>query len=79
MQDIRDESLIQLTDYLVKNKEAAFRAKQVYAWLWKKNVPDFASMTNIPSSLRLLLQNNYTLQHVKIEKEQISKDLSRKY
>ncbi|MBO4581722.1 MAG: 23S rRNA (adenine(2503)-C(2))-methyltransferase RlmN [Bacteroidales bacterium] len=79
MQDIRDESLMQLTDFLVKNGEQAFRARQVYEWLWKKNAPDFASMTNISSALRQLLQNNYRLQHIKVAAEQISKDQSRKY
>ena len=70
MQDIRDESLMQLTDFLVKNGEQAFRARQVYEWLWKKNAPDFASMTNISSALRQLLQNNYRLQHIKVAAEQ---------
>lgn len=79
MQDIRTLSLNELSTFFLSCGEKSFRAKQVYEWLWKKNVVDFESMNNIPKSLQQVLKENFTLHHFTIAKEQISKDFSRKY
>ena len=39
--DIRQLSLEQLTDEIVKLGEKPYRAKQVHQWLWKKRAIDF--------------------------------------
>ena len=44
MQDIRTLSLNELSTFFLSCGEKSFRAKQVYEWLWKKNVVDFESM-----------------------------------
>jgi 23S rRNA (adenine2503-C2)-methyltransferase len=49
--DIRQLSLEQLTDEIVKLGEKPYRAKQVHQWLWKKRAIDFDQMTNLSSPL----------------------------
>ena len=73
-QDIRALSKERLKDYFVENGEKAFRAKQVYEWLWKKSAIDFDQMTNISLSTRKMLKENFDINAVKIDDLQISKD-----
>lgn len=79
MQDIRNVTLAQLTDFCLQNGEKAFRAKQVYEWVWKKHAASWEDMTNISLSLRQLLQAHYSICHAHIVLEQESRDRSRKY
>ena len=73
-QDIRALSKEKLKDYFVENGEKAFRAKQVYEWLWKKSATDFDQMTNISLSTRQMLKDNFNINAVKVDDLQISKD-----
>ena len=50
--DILGLTLPQLQQWLVDRGEAAFRAKQIYHWLYEKLVTDFSQMTNLPKALR---------------------------
>lgn len=72
--DILTLSLEEIKDFLIKKGEKAFRAKQIYEWLWKKPVNSFEGMTNISKDLRVLLNDNFIIQSVKVEDLQISKD-----
>ncbi|SFF14381.1 23S rRNA (adenine(2503)-C(2))-methyltransferase RlmN [Thermoflexibacter ruber] len=74
LKDIRKLSLEELKVFFVEQGEKAFRAKQVYEWLWKKSVTDFEQMTNLPVSLRMLMATHFTINPVTIAQEQISKD-----
>jgi 23S rRNA (adenine2503-C2)-methyltransferase len=74
MEDIRDITLVQLQDFLAAQGEKAFRAKQVYEWLWAKGVTDFDSMSNLSLSLRQMLKSNFTLYAITEDKQQISSD-----
>ena len=73
-QDILTLSLDEIKNFLTKKGEKAFRAKQIYEWLWKKPVGSFDSMTNLSKDLRDLLKENYTIQAIEIDNMQISKD-----
>ena len=72
--DILTLSLNEIKEFLVKKGEKAFRAKQIFEWLWKKPVNSFEGMTNISKELRTLLNENFVIQSVSIEDLQISKD-----
>jgi 23S rRNA (adenine2503-C2)-methyltransferase len=72
--DIRGLSLEELKNVLVEKGEKAFRAKQVYEWLWKKNAHSFDEMSNISKSLRDLLNNNFVINYAKAEHVQESND-----
>ncbi|MFP4025385.1 MAG: 23S rRNA (adenine(2503)-C(2))-methyltransferase RlmN [Thiohalospira sp.] len=72
--DILSLLLDDLKDFLIKNKEKPFRAKQIFEWLWSKHVTDFDEMTNLSKDLRELLKTNFYFQSVEIEHLQVSKD-----
>lgn len=64
----------ELIESLVGLGEKAFRAKQVYEWVWKKNVASFEEMTNLSKSLRETLSANYFIDHVELGEKQVSDD-----
>jgi 23S rRNA (adenine2503-C2)-methyltransferase len=72
--DILTLSLDEIKDFLIEKGEKAFRAKQIYEWLWKKPVNSFEGMTNISKDLRTLLNDNFVIQAVQVEDLQTSKD-----
>ncbi len=72
--DIRALGLEQLKETLVKHGEKAFRAKQVYEWLWVKSARSFDEMTNLSKDLRTMLNENFSINGVDILKAQKSND-----
>ncbi len=72
--DIRALSLEELKTIFVENGDKAFRAKQVYEWLWKKSARTFDEMSNLSKSTRELLNIHFVINAVKVEEMQISKD-----
>lgn len=72
--DILILSLKEIKEFLTGNGEKTFRAKQIYEWLWKKPVKSFDEMTNISKDLRILLNENFTIQSVQVHDLQISSD-----
>lgn len=54
--------------------EKAFRAKQIYEWLWTKNAHTLEEMSNLSKDLRAKLGEHYTIQPISIEEHQKSKD-----
>lgn len=72
--DIRQLSLDDIKDFFVSEGEQAFRAKQVYEWLWKKSAKDFDQMTNISLQTREKLKAHFDIKHVKVDQMQRSND-----
>jgi 23S rRNA (adenine2503-C2)-methyltransferase len=72
--DIRALTLQQLTHLFEEISEPAFRAKQVYDWLWAKGVVEFAQMSNLSKKLRDYLEENFTINAVQIHELQVSSD-----
>ena len=72
--DIRQLSLEQLTDEIVKLGEKPYRAKQVHQWLWKKIVIYFDQMTNLSKSFRKVIENNFIINALVLSEAQISSD-----
>ncbi len=72
--DIRRLSVDELTEHFKSRGEKAFRAKQVYHWLWQKSVTDFSEMTNLSKPLRELLDNEFSILPVSIAHQQKSND-----
>lgn len=73
-QDIRLLDLPEITKALAEMQEPAFRARQIYAWLWQKSARSFDEMTNLSVSLRAKLKEQFDIRPVEVHKEQISKD-----
>ncbi len=74
LKDIRQFSLPELTTWFKEEGEQAFRAKQVYSWLWQKSATDFDDMTNLSLGLRNKLKEQFDIKPVQVHKEQFSND-----
>ena len=72
--DIRTLSQEKLTAFFVEHGEKAFRAKQVYEWLWKKGARDFEGMTNLSKATRQMLDTHFMLRPVTLSNQQKSND-----
>lgn len=72
--DIRALSEAEIIDVLKQKGEAAFRAKQIYEWLWKKTAHTFDDMSNLSKPLREWLKENYSINAVHISDMQVSND-----
>ena len=60
MNNIYDYSLADLQLWMKENGESAFRAKQIFSWLYK-DIDDFSEMKNIPVSLKEKLNENFDI------------------
>jgi 23S rRNA (adenine2503-C2)-methyltransferase len=72
--DIRALTIDQLRDFFVKQGDKAFRGNQVYEWLWQKSAHNFEDMTNISLKTREMLQDNFVINHIKVDQMQRSSD-----
>ena len=72
--DILALTLPQLQQWLVERGEAAFRAKQIYDWLYAKLVIDFSQMTNLSQTLRQRLAEEASIGPAIVRSELHSKD-----
>jgi 23S rRNA (adenine2503-C2)-methyltransferase len=73
-QDIRALNLDQLKSVFKDMGEKAFRANQVYEWIWKKSAISFDEMSNLSKPLREALDNHFKINAVKINSSQVSSD-----
>ena len=72
--DIRALSKEQLRDFFVENQDKPFRGNQVYEWLWSKGAHSFEDMTNVSKETRIMLKNNFVINHIKVDTIQRSSD-----
>ena len=74
MQSIYDLSYEQLQDVLAGMGEKAYRAKQIYSWLYKKRITSFQEMSDVSKGLISKLEENYSLDTLKEVQKQVAKD-----
>lgn len=72
--DIRKLNLEELSQEFLNLGEKAFRAKQVYEWIWKKSAFDFEQMTNLSNDLRSKLDDQFVINNVTTKTKQVSSD-----
>ena len=72
--NIRTLTLDELKDFFKMNDMPAFRAKQVYEWLWKKSVSSFDEMRNVSKETIQFLNEHFVILHAKITESQKSAD-----
>lgn len=77
--DIRDLSNENIQQFVIEAGEKAFRAKQVYEWLWKKGVGSYDEMSNIGKSLQQALASAFTFNRATIAFERESSDKTVKF
>ncbi len=72
--DIRALTKEQLRDFFVSQGDKSFRGNQVYEWLWQKSAHSFETMTNLSKETRQMLEDNFVINHIKVDQMQRSKD-----
>lgn len=72
--DIRSLDLPQLQQHFTAMQEPAYRAKQVYQWLWEKSARNFEEMSNLSKDLRKKLSDAYLINAVEVNNSQFSND-----
>ncbi len=72
--DIRALSKEQLRSFFEESGDKAFRGNQVYEWLWNKGAHSFEDMTNISLTTRQMLEENFVINHIRVDQMQRSKD-----
>lgn len=77
--DIRTLSETELSTQLQALGQPAFRAKQIYQWLWQKRVLDVDAMSNVGKTLRQQLKDHYSFKDTAIASTQRSNDGTIKY
>ncbi|AQM59985.1 MULTISPECIES: 23S rRNA (adenine(2503)-C(2))-methyltransferase RlmN [Clostridium] len=73
MKNLLDFTLDEFSSWLKENGESAFRAKQVYSWIYKE-VWNFDDMRNLPKSLKEKLKENFKIVIPEIVEEFRSND-----
>ena len=58
MKNLLDFTLEELQSWMKENGESAFRAKQVFSWIYNE-VWNYDDMKNIPNSLKDKLKENF--------------------
>jgi 23S rRNA (adenine2503-C2)-methyltransferase len=56
-----------------------FHARQVFRWIWKRGVTDFAAMTDLSRSLRALLAETFTISAPEVVRRDRSEDGTQKF
>lgn len=72
--DIRKLSILELQEMVSSLGEPAYRARQIYEWMFKKNATDFDHMTNLSKDFRERLKDRYNFFNVNIDLQQDSAD-----
>jgi len=79
MKNIKDYNLEELKEEFIKLGEKAYRAEQVFKWLYVDKVSSFDDMTNLSKELREKLKQEFSMHNFEILKKQESTDGTKKY
>lgn len=79
MKNIKDYNLDKLKEEFIKLGEKAYRAEQVFKWLYVDKVSFFDDMTNLSKELREKLKQEFSMHNFEILKKQESADGTKKY
>jgi len=72
--DIRALTKEQLQEFFVGQGDKSFRGTQVYEWLWGKGAHSFEDMTNVSKETRQMLDDNFVINHIRVDQMQRSSD-----
>tara|TARA_B100000941_G_scaffold74126_1_gene50440 strand:+ start:6199 stop:7224 length:1026 start_codon:yes stop_codon:yes gene_type:complete len=68
------KNISELSAICIENKFPKFHGEQLYKWLYQKSINDITKMSNIPDSLKIIIDQKYKLNPLKIEKKLKSKN-----
>jgi 23S rRNA (adenine2503-C2)-methyltransferase len=72
--DIRKLSEEELKNIFLEKGDNAFRARQVYDWLWNKSARSFDEMTNLSKETRKWLNETFVILPIAVDNAQVSSD-----
>ena len=72
--DLRTLNFEQLQKTLANAGHPAYRARQVYDWMWKLGATSYNDMSNVPASLRQALSEKYSYHSLAVDIRQHSND-----
>ncbi|MFV0394186.1 MAG: 23S rRNA (adenine(2503)-C(2))-methyltransferase RlmN [Coprobacillaceae bacterium] len=79
MKLLYDYSLDKLGEYFVAHNQKPFRAKQIFSWLYQKQVSSFEQMSDISKDVRATLKEEFVIDNLTIQEKQVSSDGTIKY
>jgi 23S rRNA (adenine2503-C2)-methyltransferase len=77
--DLKGMSLAETEAWVKQLGLPAYRAKQLRQWLFKGLAASFNEMTNMSKDLRAELEGKARIDHLSLEKTQVSKDKTTKF
>ena len=77
--DIKDLTLAELQAELESREEPAYRARQVFEWIYKKGAGSFGSMTDLPKNLRHELERQFRIAALELAETLRSEDGTEKF
>jgi 23S rRNA (adenine2503-C2)-methyltransferase len=77
--NIKDLNLEELAAHLVQRKEPAYRARQIWQWLFRRGALNFAEMTNLSGSLRSRLAEDFSVSRLAVLRQAVSADGTKKF
>ncbi len=79
MKNIQDYTREELAKWLENKGSRAFRAGQIFKWIYLKQANSFDEMTDLGKELRCLLSENFYLGRLVLEEKQVSSDTTEKF
>ena len=79
MNDIKNYTLEELGNILKKEGFSSFVAKQIFNWVYKKNINNFSKMSDLSKASRRYLRNNFYISSLKILERKTSRDGTEKF
>ncbi len=77
--DIKELTLEDLKEVLISWNEPAFRAEQIFSWIYRKGALSFDKMSNLPTKLKQRLNENFTIFPFELEAARESIDGTKKF
>ena len=77
--DLKNLSLDELESFIAGCGKERYRARQIFKWLYQKNVTSFGEMTNLSKEFRGQLEESALISDLVPETVEISRDGTRKY
>lgn len=72
-------SLSELSDWLAQHHQPAYRAAQIFEWVYKRRVRSFEEMSNLPQELRKALSTQFAFHTLKLVRKLGSNDTTQKF
>ena len=73
-QDVRKLTFDKLKDYVLETGLPAFRAKQIWEWIWVKSAHNFDEMSNLSLTMRAQLAKDFDILPISVQTDQKAND-----